>query len=1684
MPKNYFTEGKNGLNGAKDQYDYALSAFLGYIDMFDPQLKESTQKYFADNPTAGIKDAKSAAKAEKKMAELKAQLDKMLETSEGKVNHFDGYLSFINKMMDTKKGDFSRAITENGYLSNMMHMVHNGPKNLDEETVKNLGPALAPLNKFFSGLSYLVDCEYEKQKVMENYSPEKEQDYLMNVSGIYFQMIQNQEELEKLVDTEGKSPYDQYLMQPLDVMTGKSASNVSGRRQSKSRMENIKGQYAAIQNGFGIYDLEMCGQISEMAFLAERKVKEIEHQLKPEILEKRSVGINNRITSAKNALEEAKKEVNEARMALEMLRKGNATKDQIEKQEIKLDNLEKNQLLREHEYNAVMGTLADEHNRTAQLSKSLEMYKKLSGALQALDKKTKNTKITKPTDKYVISDAFYKILNEAKAVPEIDNSFKKNIDTALKFTKNSMKYAGIVPENEVLSEEAKKHYFKPEDYRDYNALSSVKSAFSPPMGLRDAPLSHGFDIFIDLNDKRTNNKEFHDTMEDEIDMPDPDKYYHGVMKGNMWYIMKYAFPDDNKEVRDLIAGTLRKDLRIQQNAYTKFIESDKGYRNDFRREYKATSIVADESKGYIIQAMTEQPYVNVFFTHLFAEIPDLYLEGFDPDQIGKNLLENGITENLNQYMEAGKDIILAEYEKNRMRETGWDAKKEKLYLAKLHDAAKRSVESFNKLSALDTEVQETNWGMGNEIAHLTSAYTSTTMRDAKSALMGMEWAVKGIENGWSSKNLVAFQLGGMMEGLVERMRIKAEKKIEEHLKERNDNPTTEEEIAEEKVRAENVAALRSRLNEIREWQENTFKPFKEKLWGRQINSPLDELKTIIEIREFLKEQSKNPELKALNVGGFNLSGHIVKDLYDDSKDTLIPLSIENCVHDINEAEKAGIDLFEQKKDPVTFTICDKSHEMKTFLDALRDEETFNNLNQEERDRLREQMTAAFLRDKLLDGMNQDANPEYFDFTHPDYATIQRKLNDYTAQYANRLMQIFEGSDNKELADILENGNWNNLFAEMKDRMAAEASRMRLDSFVQGRPERNMKDISMSNAITNLENSPARFGSSSSLYNGIVSDLKELEKMRLSLGAELMAKYRTDFKIIKNVVTENGKEVTKLDYVLPEDVKVDDKKFKKYLDLQLDVMNRMDQYIQGKKDIIKKEGGDPEKIQNATLLGENGERRYKSMLDAKKALTNSINATKEFGNNGPSDSERVLLQKPNYNLHPKEYNTGITAPNRDNFKDLPEEWYNRENLNYEEEMEEARKVFVAEEKERILRDVKYNVLEDFRDIVHEFDKALEEEVEIRRGIVNQLNKIKAIDEILEKANTNPAFKKEFIESGKAAIFEANRAKYEEMKKSVPALEEQLTISAERSFLLEATKAKFVNHNEKIQKDLLDKHYKPLIKEQEEITAEAKRKFDEIDKAESDLRIAKEKYAEAEDILQDMIEEYENARDMVVPKEGEPFKAQKVARLQKKVFEQKEALFIAKNTMNEKQFVVDDLNEYGNLNERKATYDKEAKALDELKKKYAADYRVTETGGNVLIATQKISLQDYLKENEELRKVYAQLKEKGVKHLENFDKQVIQNNPFRDNYKKTVLENARKGYYDRESITYARDTILKKAAEANCNNKEALESVRQISEAMGSKLNINEIAENAKSLQAGAEADKNIEAEAPKMGGPKL
>ena len=203
MPKDYFAKGKNGLNGAKQQYDDALSMFLCYIEMFDPKLKDSTENYFKANPGTGITDKKKAAKVEKKMAELKTKLDKMLETSEGKVAHFDGYLSFIDKMMDTKRGDYSRAVSENGYLSKMIHMVHNGPKNLDEETIQNLGPALHPLNKFFSGLSYLLECEYEKQRVMENYSPEKERDYLMNLSGILFQMIQNHEEFDKLVNEDG-----------------------------------------------------------------------------------------------------------------------------------------------------------------------------------------------------------------------------------------------------------------------------------------------------------------------------------------------------------------------------------------------------------------------------------------------------------------------------------------------------------------------------------------------------------------------------------------------------------------------------------------------------------------------------------------------------------------------------------------------------------------------------------------------------------------------------------------------------------------------------------------------------------------------------------------------------------------------------------------------------------------------------------------------------------------------------------------------------------------------------------------------------------------------------------------------------------------------------------------------------------------------------------------------------------------------------------------------------------------------------------------------------------------------------------------------------------------------------------------------------------------------------------------
>ena len=175
-------------------------------------------------------------------------------------------------------------MSENPYLSNMISMLQNGPKineqNPIQQTVKYLqntnpvsgkqetGP-LQNLNIFMAQVTGLLDREYEKQKINEHYTPEKEAAYLKKLDADFSKVLENLSDLEKLVREDGTSDYDEYLNAPLDVMTGKNRQAVLNRPDISGSIANIKGQQQAIRNGWGMNEIGLPGSLNELKYFVD-----------------------------------------------------------------------------------------------------------------------------------------------------------------------------------------------------------------------------------------------------------------------------------------------------------------------------------------------------------------------------------------------------------------------------------------------------------------------------------------------------------------------------------------------------------------------------------------------------------------------------------------------------------------------------------------------------------------------------------------------------------------------------------------------------------------------------------------------------------------------------------------------------------------------------------------------------------------------------------------------------------------------------------------------------------------------------------------------------------------------------------------------------------------------------------------------------------------------------------------------------------------------------------------------------------------------------------------------------------------------------------------------------------------------------------------------------------------------
>ena len=540
-------------------------------------------------------------------------------------------------------------------------------------------------------------------------------------------------------------------------------------------------------------------------------------------------------------------------------------------------------------------------------------------------------------------------------------------------------------------------------------------------------------------------------------------------------------------------------------------------------------------------------------------------------------------------------------------------------------------------------------------------------------------------------------------------------------------------------------------------------------------------------------------------------------------DYMIPTLSNRCKKEIEIANRKGIDLSKVTKPDVKFTYEENKRVMDSYLDALRSGENFD-------ENTKKMLVRDFLKAKLTNGMCKEANPEFFDKTHRDYAVYQKKLNGYLEQYSDHLLEICNGDTNNQLADILEHGNFNNVFAEMKDRLVADSAKARMDAFITGKLLRNEKDKSLSQAMEQMKNSHAAWGSSNGLYDEILGNLKDLVKMRAELSKELLSKYNTDVVIKKD---KDGN----MHYTAPKEVKIEDlNKLQKYIDKHREINKKMDKYLNNKNTIIRNNGGNPDNPKDAEKLGRNGEKRYHAMMDAKKTLINNYAAAIEFGNQGPTDTERELIKKPGYRIQPRDYikegepdisdyiiitkaNNNTKANNKLTFNSATDindptkfnkQAYEAAVNDYNTKKEAAYKDFIAKEKEHLMSFAKYNVLDEFKNNLNELDTMVKEEEHKRWLLAEDLKKCERAEIRLK---------------GLAVDGDAYNKRMEQIKERKDANQKAMEESTVRSDFLNKVKEKFIEQKKNIYKDNINKKYDPLIAPLKSKFEEATEKYNE-------------------------------------------------------------------------------------------------------------------------------------------------------------------------------------------------------------------------------------------------------------------
>ncbi|SEF86022.1 hypothetical protein SAMN04487934_10490 [Eubacterium ruminantium] len=850
MPKNYLKEGKYGPYNIHNISYNAASVIVDALSMIGDQANENAinelqmklsqpgvctaDKGITGKNSVSLKMTVTDKNVEKDVIKTllsarNALLDE-LDHPKKENEPYLGLVRFASLVLDSMKGNYSEAVSESPYMNNVRSLFVNSlnfHKYTREEIERELGDETDPvtgkkvplsyITEYYNHSAELLELEYEKQRMRENPSPQKEQEYLARLSDVYTRFTDNMERFtafaEKHVDkVKGTSKYDKYMQNILDMFTGTVLvrdNKGDNRRNTRDGQAWIRGMNQAIKNGWSLDELEILGSLEafreqlitqqrqmmiddnpdnlkatikknrEDLQIQQSRLPQLEEQIIKETDEKVKKNIQTQLVTCRSKIE---RYTNQIQTDTDKLNKYPTRAAAFQTNIALIDDLKKSvwdkKVTNARDKMQVINSISavmDTVSKDANLGNTKDYYKKLSKFFDPI-KNTVNEKKTLeethgrkivelPSNEEVIDDKF---LDEQSLWYIWDRSGPHIQDSIIKNAMPKIHNKIILGHNKV--------------HKGLDDMASAGDVFPIiKKGLHQGMAEIKMNAHLDGDDKKLLSgwlKEIHDGYKDYIaNLPAGEKIF--------------------KPYHDLILKEL--DIRNGNMA-------------------KATNDNSIVTIG--LSAINFGPAIFKDYT-----IPgNNYLPKED---VKKSLSQKGTLLPLMSYYGGLGDVLDAEYYKQRAMKKGWNADTEKRYFFYLSKAYDKVLKAFNELCRFPDDIQDhESYDMEDSLRDLTGRGNGNKNRHFSGPAGSIRWELQAMKNGWHADNIAVMRELGYIEGMIEFRKYKLGKFIK-------DANTEEEKLKYEQ-----------QLKDLKDFEKKQFSTFKNTLWNKKIEGPGDVLEVL------------------------------------------------------------------------------------------------------------------------------------------------------------------------------------------------------------------------------------------------------------------------------------------------------------------------------------------------------------------------------------------------------------------------------------------------------------------------------------------------------------------------------------------------------------------------------------------------------------------------------------------------------------------------------------------------------------------------------------------------------------------------------------------------------------------------------------------------------------------------